>query len=171
MSDSGKVEIFKYFLEPGYIFVSLRPALISTVLGDCVAVSLFDKRHRWGGMSHFLYPEANRQDEMTPKYGNVAVSALIRLLKKQGSMIEDLEAQIFGGAKPLCGKARDQGWGNVQIARDILQKAGITICSQDVGGVKGRRIVYHTMTNETIVMKTDKIRQGDWLSCLDHLTG
>ncbi|MBW2052914.1 MAG: chemotaxis protein CheD [Deltaproteobacteria bacterium] len=168
MPGSDKIDLFKYFLEPGYIFFRVKPTLISTVLGNCVAVCLFDRRQRWGGMTHFLYPKACHADEMTPKYGNVAVPALIRMLIKQGSMVEDLEAQIFGGAKSLFHDESNQGWQNVQIAQKTLKKEGIPVCSQDVCGLKGRRIIYHTSTNEVIVMKTDKIRQGDWFPYPDH---
>jgi len=50
----------------------------------------------------------------------------------------------------------------VTIARKILKKRGIPVVSEDVGGLKGRRLIFHTGTNETMVMKTHRIRRGDY---------
>ena len=120
-------------------------------------------------MNHFLFPEATHPDKRTPKYGTVAVPALIQLLKNHGSAVEDLEAQVFGGATLSYDDTENQGWQNVRVALNALAEEGIRVCSQDVGGTKGRRVVYHTATNEAIVMKTDKIRQEDWMSYLGHV--
>ncbi len=49
----------KYFLEPGYIFMTKKPTVISTVLGSSVAVCIFDPKRKIGGMNHFLFPYAS----------------------------------------------------------------------------------------------------------------
>lgn len=162
MPESREIEVYKYFLKPGYIFTSPGPALISTVLGSCVAVTLFDKQNKCGGMNHFLFPNSGRRNKPTPQYGNVALAALIRMLLKQGSRIKDMEAQIFGGGKYSMRDKSDTGRKNVKMARKMISKKGIPIVSEDVGGFKGRRIVLHSATNEALVMRTDKIRRGDW---------
>ena len=69
-----------YFLEPGYIFVSPQPAVISTVLGSCIAVCLYDAKRRIGGMNHFQFPATRRKDQATARYGNVALPYLIRMI-------------------------------------------------------------------------------------------
>jgi chemotaxis protein CheD len=48
------------------------------------------------------------------------------------------------------------------IARKILAKERINITSEDVGGEKGRKIVFNTHTNEMAVIKVDKLRTVDW---------
>jgi chemotaxis protein CheD len=48
------------------------------------------------------------------------------------------------------------------MAKKILKKKGIPVVSEDVGGIKGRRLVYHTRTNEAIIMKTHRLRRGDY---------
>jgi hypothetical protein len=40
--------------------------------------------------------------------------------------------------------------------RKLTEKKGIPIITEDVGGTMGRRILFHTSTNEAIVMKTRK---------------
>jgi chemotaxis protein CheD len=162
MTNNRAVEVYRYHLTPGQIFTCAEQAMVSAVLGTCVAVCLHDRRLKIGGMNHFLYPKSGFFGSASNDYGDVSITTLINRLRRQGSRIEDLEAQIFGG-----GEIQGERWGstggkNVKIARKILNKNGIKIVSEDVGGLKGRRLIFHTGTNEALVMKTHRIRRGDY---------
>ena len=61
-------------------------------------------------------------------------------MQRQGSRLEDLEAQIFGGGDAPGVTGGDIGYKNIKIARKILKKSGIRVVSEDVGGLKGRRL-------------------------------
>ncbi|MBN2468289.1 MAG: chemotaxis protein CheD [Deltaproteobacteria bacterium] len=151
-----------YLLQPGYVYVPIRPTVISTVLGSSISVCIYDAKRRVGGMNHFQFPYTREIDEATPRYGNVATLALISMMLHDGSRIEDLEAQIFGGAhnKRICDQ--NIGWENGMVARKILMTKQVRIVSQDIGGEKGRKVVYNTISNEIIVMKVDELRRSDW---------
>ena len=151
-----------YFLKPAYIFIPSKPTLISTVLGTCVAVSLFDKKRRVGGMSHFKYPRISDPQRATAHYGNVAIPTLINMMMEGGSSIRHLEAQIFGGAHNPEYASEDVGHENVELARMVLQKRGVKVVSEDVGGEMGRKLVFHSQKNETAVMKVERLRPADW---------
>ncbi len=158
------LDLPKYFLRPGYIFVPGKPTLISVVLGSCVAVSLWDRKLEYGGMNHFLYPRVADPDKGTAQYGNVATRTLIGLFLGSGSRVENLEAQILGGA------SQGDGGGdravipqqNIDVARSLVQDRGIRIASQDVGGNKGRKAIYNSQTNELIVIRVERLRESDW---------
>jgi chemotaxis protein CheD len=162
MPASNEIEVFRYHLQPGFMFTSLDPALVTTVVGSCVAVCIYDRRLKAGGINHYFFPKAGRGVKKTPQFGNVAIPALIRLMISQGSRVEDMEAQIFGGGWRRLNDMGSMGKKNVKIAHKILKKKGIPVVSEDTGGIKGRRVVFHTGTNEVIVMKTHQVRQGDW---------
>jgi chemotaxis protein CheD len=151
-----------YFLEPGYIFLSQEPAIISVVLGSSVSVSLYDRKRKIGGMNHFQYPYIREKHRATAIYGNAATIMLIRMMLADGSKIKDLEAQILGGAFSSDISQKDIGRENIMTARKILRAKQITVVSEDVGGEKGRKIVFNTSTNEVAVMKVEKLRLGDW---------
>ncbi|MDR2945562.1 MAG: chemotaxis protein CheD [Candidatus Adiutrix sp.] len=157
------VEVYRYHLEPGGIFACGEPAMVSVVLGTCVAVCLHDRRLKIGGMNHFLYPKTRAFVRPTQQYATVSIPALIKMMQKQGSRLADLEAQIFGGGETI-GAISDGHIGskNVKMARKLLKKNGIRVVSEDVGGLKGRRLIFHTGTNEALVMKTHRIRRGDY---------
>jgi chemotaxis protein CheD len=136
--------------------------MVSAVLGTCVAVCLHDRRLKIGGMNHYQYPKTGFFEHGSNDFGDVAIPALIQKLRRLGSRVEDLEAQIFGGGDMPGQRDSKTGQKNVKIARKILKKNGINVVSEDVGGFKGRRLIFHTGTNEALVMKTHRIRRGDY---------
>ena len=164
MQKSNPISLQEYFLRPGYIYLSKLPTLISTVLGSCVAVALWDKKREYGGMNHYLYPLTRNSKEATAQYGNVAVKALVRLFVEEGSNRKDLEAQIFGGAHlaDSPGEAVEISHKNIDICRQVLAMSKIPIVSEDVGGTKGRKVVYNSLTNDVAVFRVEKLRESDW---------
>ena len=156
-----------YYLEPGHVYFSRHAANIRTVLGSCVTVCLWDRRLKCGGMTHFMYPSVHVRDQATSKYGNVAVLALFKMMKKAGCRNGDIEAQIFGGAHPEGtngNNGNNVGGENVRVARAVLERNSVPVLSQDVGGVMGRKIVFDTGTGDVAVLKVHKIRDADWLT-------
>ncbi|MDR1295909.1 MAG: chemotaxis protein CheD [Deltaproteobacteria bacterium] len=162
MTTNRALEVYRYHLTPGNLFSCAEQAMVSAVLGTCVAVCLHDRRLKIGGMNHFLYPKSGFFGSVSNEYGDVAIPALINKLRRLGSRVEDLEAQIFGGGETFGERWGGTGGKNVKIARKILKKNGIQVVSEDVGGLKGRRLIFHTGTNEALVMKTHRIRRGDY---------
>ncbi len=153
-----------YYLEPGYLYLSADPVVIRTVVGSCVTVCLWDRRRCVGAMNHFLHPIVRERERATPRFGNVATLALIRLMEDAGSNAPEMVAQIFGGATPQGEPRSTLGDRNVEIARKVLRYRGILIASEDVGGHMGRKVVFDTATGHLVTLKVHRLRQGDWLS-------
>lgn len=151
-----------YFLQPGYIFMPDQSISISTVIGSGVSVCIYDKKIQIGGMNHFQLPYMATKGKTTALYGNIATIALIKMMLAHGSKRKHLEAQIFGGAYNPKKNDKDIGRENIKIARNILLKSKISIISKDVGGEKGRKVVFNTDTNEIAVLKVDSLRDDDW---------
>ena len=154
---------YEYFLKPGYIFLSREPAIVYTVLGSCVAVCLWDRKNKIGGMNHFLFPRIGDPAQATARYGNVATLTLFRMFLAEGAEKRELEGQIFGGSsRGPDSPESEMGTQNVRIARRILERQGIPVTSEDVGGTLGRKLIYNTQTNEAVVLKVERLREEDW---------
>ena len=166
-----------YFLQPGYIIMPEKAVNISTVTGSSVSVSVFDKKHKIAGMNNFQLPFMEAKGKTTALYGNIATITLIKMILSHElfnssseplsklsyrSRIKHLEAQIFGGAYNNQKSDLDIGKQNIETARKILQRYKIPIISEDIGGAKGRKIVFNTSTNEAAVLKVDNLRDDDW---------
>jgi len=164
VENTGPLSHQEYFLRPGYIFVTQRPTLISTVLGTSVAVALWDREKKWGGMNHFLYPLVPDPHKATAQFGNVAVRALYNLFVREGSHRRDLDAQIFGGAHSAEASPEEieVSRRNIAVGLEILRKIGITVVSEDTGGTRGRKLVFNTATNEVAVFRAERLRDSDW---------
>jgi chemotaxis protein CheD len=158
----SEIKLRDYFLSPGFIYLSEEPSLISTVVGSCVAVSLWDCKKECGAMAHFLYPSTDARAQASAKFGNVAIQYLIKLFLVEGSKVKDLRAQIFGGAISPTGGCERIGAENIRVAKRMLAGRRIPVISEDVGGTMGRKIVYNTAKNEAVVYKVNQLRKGDW---------
>jgi chemotaxis protein CheD len=122
---------------------------------------------RCGGMKHFILPQTNQKEQATPRYGNVAMIALIKLMHEEGCNISTMTAHIIGGGHPE-GEADGIGAKNVEMARKVLKEKGITILSEDVGGSVGRKIVFDLATGHVAVLKVHKLRTEDWVDTGDQ---
>ena len=151
-----------YLLKPGYIFVPDQSISISTVIGSGVSVCIYDKKKKKGGMNHFQFPYMAEKGKTTARYGNVATTALIKMMLAGESKIKNLNAQIFGGAFNSGKDNKDIGMQNIEIAKSTLSENKISIISEDIGGEKGRKIVFNIRTNEIAVLKVDNLRDADW---------
>ena len=86
---------------------------------------------------------------------------------RDGSKKNHLEAQIFGGAYNEVFSSKDVGRENVRMARKVLSRNGIRIVSEDIGGEKGRKVIFDAAKNEVAVLKVDRLRKGDWHPYID----
>ena len=98
MGETERVdEVERYYLHPGYIYANSKNAVISTVLGSCISICLWDKKKKFGGMNHFIYPKS-KPDEKNGRFGDISCTYLIKLMLELGSNKDDLVAHIVGGA-------------------------------------------------------------------------
>jgi chemotaxis protein CheD len=133
------------YLPPGDLVIATTPFTISTVLGSCVAVCVWDAVLAIGGINHFLLPHGTR-DRLTPmRYGNVATHELVSRMIRLGSRPSSLEAKVMGGAsviESLNGSALGQQ--NATAALAVLTEHRIRVAAQDVGGTRARRLLFNT---------------------------
>jgi chemotaxis protein CheD len=154
--------INKHFLFPGTIFADPLEYHISTVLGSCVAVCLWDHVVRRGGMNHMMLPFWNGEGLATPKYGNIAMEKLLSKVLSIGCHREHLVAKVFGGAN-VSGTGLEVfmiGDRNVTLALQMLEDFRIPVVAKDVGGRVGRKIVMNSETGVILVGKGKRAASG-----------
>ena len=153
------------FLEPGYIYAPVRATQLCAVVAYGVVITIFDFRRRMGGMCHYLFPYREVRSQSTAKYAAPAIVTLARMFLNTGSKTEELEAQVFGGAqdpKVADASLTMLGKQNIQVGEELLAKLGIPVVGHDVGGSRGRKIVFTSSTGETAVLKVNRLRNTDW---------
>ena len=148
MEESDRKRIF---LSPGEVVCAAEPTLITTVLGSCVAVTLWDSRRHIGAVNHFVLPPGKSPHD-SARYGDLAMAELLQGVEGLGAKAGDLRAKIFGGANVLSAAAQDSvGAANVRFALEELERRGIRVVARRVGGQRGRLLVFNTETGEALV--------------------
>ena len=131
----------------GDVCASERPTEISTVLGSCIAVCLFDRENRLGGMNHFALPNAIKCTRKVTSFGVHAMELLINNIMQLGGRRDRLQAKIFGGANVMQA-AGDGGVGqrNSEFIREFLSTESIPISAEYLGGDRGMKVLFETHT-------------------------
>jgi chemotaxis protein CheD len=156
-SDSLEPQAQTHFLYPGQIFTTCAPTTITTILGSCAAVCLWDRRLRIGGMNHYLLADGEDGGPNRFRYGNNANPALLLQLLSRGCQIKDLQAKIFGGASAFSVRPEESlGQKNVEIAEEFLRDKGIPLLVKDVSGSRGRRLSFQTHDGATSIKVFDQ---------------
>ncbi len=147
-------------IHPGEYHATKEPVIIATVLGSCVAVALYDKRNKFGGLNHFMLPGTLNPDgaflTSSGKYGLFAMEFLVNAMLKLGSRKQDLSAKVFGGGSVL---KKAGGFGshipqsNIDFAFTYLNTEGIPVESSDVGGTHARKIFYFPQTSRILLKR------------------
>lgn len=150
-----------HYLHPGIIFVSAQPHLVTTVLGSCIAVCLWDPHACIGGINHYLLPLWNGEGLPTPRYGNIAIPLLIDKLKEHGCLPSRLVAKIFGGATMWGGNETvfSVGERNASFAYRFLAEQNISILGADIGGDSGRKVIFDTGSG-VVLLRRNQGRAG-----------
>lgn len=146
------------YLYPGMLFAEPGDYSVTTVLGSCVSVCLWDPAARVGGMNHYLLPLWNGDGLRTPKYGNIAIPMLVEKLLQAGCSKANIRAKVFGGAKVLENTSGllNVGERNIRYAESALEEERIPVIGKDVGGTSGRKLLFVTGTGDVFVRKLNR---------------
>lgn len=151
----------QYYLQPGYIFVSTEPYTMTTVLGSCVSICIWDEKKSFGGMNHYIYSNPTEKDKRTAIYGSVAIPHLIKLMGEMGSSLEDLRVHLIGGAQNSQMTASRVGKENILIADKILKNYGLKILTRDIGGTVGRKVVFYNHKGKVLITNISNMRGSE----------
>jgi chemotaxis protein CheD len=142
----------RHFLYPGQVFATRDPITISTILGSCAAVCLWDRHKKAGGMNHYLLPEGLAEGPNRLRYGNVANPELLSQVLALGCEVRNLRAKIFGGSSAFAADlSKSVGSRNVELAEVFLRSAGIPVVEREVSGKHGRRLVFQIIDGVTTI--------------------
>lgn len=150
-----------HFLLPGNLYISTKGTSVSTILGSCVSICLWDEKLHYGGINHYILPLWNGRGLRSPKYGNIAINRLIEKMYGLGCEHKNLKAKVFGGASVLHTAHRSGaikvGQQNILLATDLLEAKKIPIVSSNLGGNIGRKIIFDTELGVVMMRKVRSV--------------
>jgi chemotaxis protein CheD len=136
--------------------------LVTLGLGSCVAIVLHDPEARVGGMAHVLLPEPalSRDQGNASKFATTAVPALVQEMARLGARPGRLKARLIGGAAMfqtlMVPGSLNMGARNIIASRQALERAGIPVVAEAVGGDFGRSVRFYVGAGRTTVSSVGK---------------
>jgi chemotaxis protein CheD len=151
-----------HFLKPGEMLLSGEPIMVSTLLGSCVAVTMFSPSLRLGAICHALLPACrndvpcSHRKEEAGKYVQCAIRRMLEGLMSRGVAKAEIQIKLFGGSDMFDvgeGRSRSVGRQNIEMALSMLETESLRLVKQDLGGRRGRKIVFNTRTGEVFLKR------------------
>jgi chemotaxis protein CheD len=131
----------------GQAVFAAEPQRLTTILGSCVAVTLYSPRRRMGMLCHVVLPKSRENSDNPAKYADTAIPYMLSALRCEGVGPRELTAKLVGGACMFGDNQLSRiGESNTQATVRALEEAGISIAARDAGGNCGRRICFDLAT-------------------------
>lgn len=154
MKKFQQLDIRHVYLQPGELFIDDQPALVQTILGSCVSVTMYCPRGGFGGICHALLPSGDANEP--GRHVDGAIITLLNQMTQLGSRHEWLEIKLFGGGNVL-GESISQRLGvgeqNVARAKALLQELNLSLKAVDTGGMRGRKLFFNSGTGDVFIRK------------------
>jgi len=141
-----------------YVVVEGNTKTSTIGLGSCIGTVIYDEIAQISGMSHIMLPTRLNPQDRIGKYADTALPTLINDMLSKGAMRSRMKAKIAGGARLFDFKDDNLKIGerNAEAVEKILSNEKIRLLAKDVGGERGRTIVFDPMTTELFVKMIKK---------------
>lgn len=152
------------YLKPGDLFFGDGTMRLRTVLGSCVAITMWHPKRLIGGMCHFMLPGASRsagKDGLSARYADDALKAMIRDARRFGTDEHEYHYKLFGGGNMFPDVRGSQqkpvGEANVAHARKLLDTLGVRPVAEHTGGY-GQRVLVMEVWSGVVWVRHDDTR-------------
>lgn len=141
------------FLQPGDYWFGGADTCIRTLLGSCVAITLWNAKRKLGAMCHIMLPHRvslKEQGALDGRYADEAVALMLKDIRQAGCRPIDFEAKLFGGGSmlPTHGIGEILPDRNIEAAKQLIQQAGWVLQAEHTGGRGSRQLRFDIATGE-----------------------
>lgn len=156
------------FLLPGEFYFGDEYKTIKTLLGSCVAITMWSPHLKIGGMCHYRLPKrlTGKAGALDGNYGDEAFLMFMKHLIKHHLKPKDITVGIFGAgnmfSNVVLSNEKSIGVQNIKLAHQILSKQGFMISHESLGGNVSRKISFDVITGAIKVVSLDA-NQQKWL--------
>jgi len=142
------------FLLPGEFYFGNDYASIKTLLGSCVAITMWNARLKIGGMCHFKLPSrpSHFSIVLDGSYGEEAIQLFLDNMKHYMLRPEDMRVGVYGAGNMfkeiIKNDFKSVSAQNITLVHTLLPELGFTIHNESLGGNVSRRIALDLVTGD-----------------------
>jgi chemotaxis protein CheD len=169
-----ETELPVVYLKPGEVHFSVKPAVVMTLLGSCISLTMFSARLRLGGVYHVLLPRCREDScpgccDESYHYVDCCIMGMVGRFARIGVSRGELEIKVFGGSDILGINGQKNhasvGKQNIMVAKDSLRREGLEVSASHIGGTFGRKIFFFAHTGAVFmkrIRKNEHSREEAW---------
>lgn len=151
------------YLKPGELYFAEEPTLVTTILGSCVSIVMYNSRLCTGGICHALLPTGSCASDEGLRYVECSVHRMLETLHERGIQRHEIEVKLFGGSDILKisrteSRIKTIGRQNIDRALAIIREEGLNLVSSDLGGSMGRKLFFYTHTGEVLLKRQKRLK-------------
>jgi chemotaxis protein CheD len=166
--------VIDIFLQPGEVYFGEQDTRIRTLLGSCVAITMWHPDMLVGGMCHYMLPTyaGKKRDMLDGRYADEAMELMLRGIHEAGTWPYEYQVKLFGGGHMFSGEqaaSEDHvGARNVEMARALMKRHGFSACAEHLGGTGHRNIVFDIWSGDVWVRHQPHVTDdyGSEILCL-----
>lgn len=152
-------EIVEVTLVPGQFYFGERYTRIHTLLGSCVAITMWHPVKHIGGMCHYLLPSRGACQRLTHGYyADDAVNMFMREVGKANTKPAEYEVKVFGGGnmfETINNRTSpiNVPQNNITSGCQLLKQHGFKVKATDLGGRSYRKIYLELWNGDVWVQR------------------
>lgn len=152
-------------LQASEIYFGKAPANIRTLLGSCVAVTVWHAQHQVGGICHYILvptkkskaQELEKKDKDSYRYALPSLEYLYQKMIKHAPVTE-YEICLFGGSNIYSNRLTPTiGESNIAFAQQWLKQHKLTVKKSDVLGDNCRTISFNLASGKVAVKRYSEV--------------
>lgn len=164
MLDNSTKEIY---LQPGEFYFGSGEKRVRTVLGSCVAITMWHPKLKIGGICHYLLPlkpivpiQNSFARQLDGKYADGAIEMFMSELRKSGTKPSEYVVKLFGGGSAILAARKPSVFKsvslkNIEIGRSLVKENGFKIHGEDLGGYMHRVIVFELWSGNVWIKRVE----------------
>lgn len=134
-------------------------SVLTTFVGSCVALCLFEPDKKIGGLAHIMLPEVGQgtvvNQNTNGKYADQAINYLLTEMQGKGAHLNKIRAKIAGGAQIFKTETGNGlftiGERNIDSIKKILDTHGIKVVAEETGRTYGRWVKFDVQSGAVSV--------------------
>jgi len=130
--------------------------LVTSGLGSCVAVAVYDPDAGVGGLLHAMLPEAPAPVDTPAKYVDSGLDEMLKALFRLDADPDNLAGKLAGGSSMLDISVGDAiGDRNVAAAERAFAEADVELVAAETGGNDGRSVSFSPTSGDVTIDRVD----------------